>query len=349
MPRWPTRGLRSATTRGQSPPPSGRSSSPTKLSREERLSIEGQYRKTAAELDKATEIYRTLFDFFPDNLEYGLRLADVQVSAGKGKDALATLDRLRGLPSPIREDPRIDLAEAAAAGVAGGLPETAGGGGAGVEKGDRAGCRRILRALARIAEGDGYLGLGDPAKAIAAFEDAQRIFTAAGDRGGVASALNRLGNARETRGELAAAGTLLEQALATYREIGNRRAAATTASAVAVVVWRQGRLPEARKLYEEALGVFREIGSRNGEARALNGIANVLREEGNFDRAKAMLRRGAGDRARDRPEELRGHLAEQHRERPRGPGRSGRRAEDERRSAGRSRVRSARRTTSRGS
>ncbi len=258
-----------------------------KLSREERLSIEGQYRKTAAELDKATEIYRTLFNFFPDNLEYGLRLADVQVSAGKGKDALATLDRLRGLPSPIREDPRIDLAEAAAAGSLADFQKQQAAAARAVEKGI-AQDARILRALARIAEGDGYLGLGDPAKAIAAFEDAQRIYTAAGDRGGVASALNRLGNARETRGELAAAGTLLEQALATYREIGNRRAVATTASAVAVVVWRQGRLPEARKLYEEALGVFREIGSRNGEARALNGIANVLREEGNFDRAKAM-------------------------------------------------------------
>ena len=258
-----------------------------KLSREERLSIEGQYRKTAAELDKATEIYRTLFNFFPDNLEYGLRLADVQVSAGKGKDALATLDRVRGLPSPIREDPRIDLAEAAAAGSLADFQKQEAAAARAVEKG-AAQDARILLALARIAQGDGYLGLGDPAKAIAAFEDAQRIYTAAGDRGGVASALNRLGNARETRGELAAAGTLLEQALATYREIGNRRAVATTASAVAVVVWRQGRLPEARKLFEEALVVFREIGSRNGEARALNGIANVLREEGNFDRAKAM-------------------------------------------------------------
>jgi len=258
-----------------------------KLSREERLSIEGQYRTTAAELDKATEIYRTLFNFFPDNLEYGLRLADVQVSAGKGKDALATLDRVRGLPSPIREDPRIDLAEAAAAGSLADFQKQEAAAARAVEKG-AAQDARILLALARIAQGDGYLGLGDPAKAIAAFEDAQRIYTAAGDRGGVASALNRLGNARETRGELAAAGTLLEQALATYREIGNRRAVATTASAVAVVVWRQGRLPEARKLYEDALVVFREIGSRNGEARALNGIANVLREEGNFDRAKAM-------------------------------------------------------------
>jgi tetratricopeptide (TPR) repeat protein len=149
-----------------------------KLSRKERLSIEGQYRKTAAELDKATEIYRTLFNFFPDNLEYGLRLADVQVSAGKGKDALATLDRVRACrlryartrgsiwrrrqrPGRLRtsRNRRRRRREP-------------------VEKG-AAQDARILRALARIAQGDGYLGLGDPAKAIAAFEDAQRIYTAA--------------------------------------------------------------------------------------------------------------------------------------------------------------------------
>src|SRR5437879_3519642 len=82
------------------------------LSREERLWVEGRYRETTKEWDKAVEIYRTLFGFFPDNLDYGLRLASVQTFAGKGQNALVTVEALRKLPAPNSDDPRIDLEEA---------------------------------------------------------------------------------------------------------------------------------------------------------------------------------------------------------------------------------------------
>src|SRR5262249_50204365 len=52
--------------------------------------------------------------FFPDNLDYGLRLAAAQVSAGRGKDALATIAALRRLPPPLGDDPRVDFGEAEA-------------------------------------------------------------------------------------------------------------------------------------------------------------------------------------------------------------------------------------------
>src|SRR5262249_48263411 len=43
------------------------------LSREDRLGIEGRYRLTTHEWSKAIDVYRTLWDFFPDNVEYGIR------------------------------------------------------------------------------------------------------------------------------------------------------------------------------------------------------------------------------------------------------------------------------------
>jgi eukaryotic-like serine/threonine-protein kinase len=85
------------------------------LSREDRLMIEGRYRETVSEWDKAVEIYQTLWRFFPDNLDYGVRLAAAQTSAGKGKEALGTVGAMRKLPSPANEDPRIDQTEANAA------------------------------------------------------------------------------------------------------------------------------------------------------------------------------------------------------------------------------------------
>ena len=82
------------------------------LSREERLLVEGKYRELTKEWSLAIDIYHTLFAFFPDDLEYGLRLASCQSSGGKPKEALSTLDALRSLPSPLSDDPRIDREEA---------------------------------------------------------------------------------------------------------------------------------------------------------------------------------------------------------------------------------------------
>ena len=63
--------------------------------------------------DKAIPIYRSLFDSSPDNLDYGLKLAGAQTGAGRSNDALAVIAGLRKLP--VRDDLRIDLAEARAA------------------------------------------------------------------------------------------------------------------------------------------------------------------------------------------------------------------------------------------
>src|SRR4029077_14280363 len=60
-----------------------------KLLRKDRLFIEARYRGMNKECDKAAELYHSLFDFFPDDIEYGLRLTDAQTQAGKRSEALA--------------------------------------------------------------------------------------------------------------------------------------------------------------------------------------------------------------------------------------------------------------------
>jgi DNA-binding winged helix-turn-helix (wHTH) protein/TolB-like protein len=85
------------------------------LPREQQLWIEGRYREFSKDWKKAAEVYRTLYTFTPDNLDYGLRLAAAQDGSGNSKDALVTVGTLRNLPPPERDDPRIDLAEADAA------------------------------------------------------------------------------------------------------------------------------------------------------------------------------------------------------------------------------------------
>jgi TolB-like protein len=82
------------------------------LSRAQRLSVEGLCRETMHEWDRAIEVYRALYNFFPDDLDYGLRLAGAQISVGKVREALSTVQTLRQLPAPAGEDVRIELVAA---------------------------------------------------------------------------------------------------------------------------------------------------------------------------------------------------------------------------------------------
>ena len=85
------------------------------LSRQEHLLIAGQYSEMQRDWNQAVATYQQLFALFPDDVDYGLRLANAQTSAGKGSDGLATLEKLRRLPPPASQDPQIDLAQAGAA------------------------------------------------------------------------------------------------------------------------------------------------------------------------------------------------------------------------------------------
>jgi serine/threonine protein kinase/TolB-like protein len=60
------------------------------LPREQRFSIEGSYRQMTHDGGGAIEIYRTLSNFFPDNLDYALHLASLETDNSLGKDALQT-------------------------------------------------------------------------------------------------------------------------------------------------------------------------------------------------------------------------------------------------------------------
>ncbi|MGA8524702.1 MAG: protein kinase, partial [Candidatus Sulfotelmatobacter sp.] len=157
------------------------------LSREDRLLIEARYRETSKEWDNAAEIYRTLFGFFPDNLEYGLLPARAQTRGGKGKEALATLESLRRLPS-AGDDARIDMAASEAWASLGDFKQ---GHASAVQAAQKARAQNARLLLARALYRQGYSleNLGDPSTAMTAVEEAGRIYQTVGDRYGFASTL----------------------------------------------------------------------------------------------------------------------------------------------------------------
>ena len=298
------------------------------LPRGERLLVEGRYLEISRNWENAIAIYQTLFQFFSDNLEYGLALADADVSGGRGKDALAVVGTLRDLPQPLGDDPRIDLAEARAAESMGDFKRVEASAARAAEKAQTAGTSLLL-ARAQAIQAWAFINLGEPDRATAIATEAGRIYAAVGDRNGVASATtlkaivldnqgdaagaNKMfedslaisaqnGNQRgvatgllntaltlKELGDLAGAHKKLEQSMRTYREIGHQDGVANVLAGWGDLHLALGNPPEAKRTYLQSLEICRQIGDRSKEASAFGGLGRIVREEADLDGARKYL------------------------------------------------------------
>ncbi|MEP7011473.1 MAG: tetratricopeptide repeat protein [Acidobacteriota bacterium] len=260
------------------------------LPQEQRLVIEGRYAEANEDWARATEIYRSLFRVFPDDLDYGLRLVAAQTAAGQAQGALATVAALRALPAPAREDPRIDLSEATAAEALADFPRQRQSAAQAAARASERGAR-LLTAQARLSECRALRNLGQADAGQAACEAGRVLYAEAGDSSGVADALTQSANLAFDRGDLPGARQLYEQALATFRTLGNKGAEAGALNNIAVVLRRQGDGAAAVGLYEQVLALSREIGNRYGEASTLGNLGTLSTGRGELAKARDLLER----------------------------------------------------------
>ena len=273
------------------------------LSHEEQLWIEGRDWELNRKWDKAVEIYRTLFDFFPDNLEYGLRLVAAQKNARTVDEALATLAALRRLPVPDRDDPRIELQAADVFDVKGAYKEQQAAAEAAANRARQVGANLLLaRALdqkARSFEKQGKLD-----DAIRSAEEAERISDSAGLRAEVAKTLTLVGIVHFDQGNFSEAANTYQRALAVQREIGDKRGVATTLNDLANALGEQGDLSGSIKMLNQALVMFRELGDKHSAAAVIGSIAARTLQQGDLKQGRKMLEEGLaasreiGDRER---------------------------------------------------
>jgi len=289
------------------------------LPRAERLLVEGRYRELSLEWDKAIAIYQALFQFFPDNPDYGLQLAHAQIKAARWHEALATVAALRALPAPMGSDPRIDMAEGDAARSLGDMKRAEAAMGAAAEK-SRASGASLLLARARLAQAWLYENLGQPNEVESAVKEATQLYNAAHDRKGVADAAtieaitleatgdyqsalqkykeslailtetgdepgaasenDNLGDIYLYLGELSAASRSYGNSLAIYEKTKDEDGVALAKIGLGDVAIAQGRHAEGKQLYQEALEICRRIGDKGREASALYGLGQIFGMEG---------------------------------------------------------------------
>jgi len=261
------------------------------VSREDRLFVEARYNELAHQWAKAIEGYRTLVGFFPDNLEYGLRLAASQVAAGEGKDGLDTIEQLKKLPAPAGDDARIDLAESRAAATVSDFKRSQIAAGRALVKG-KAQQMQLVVAQARSAQGYALERQGQVSDAAVALSEAQQMFAAAGDQMGAAQALNVLGHVAYDRGDFNGAVKTYQDAFVVFRALGNKRQQAASLNNIGNIHYDKGELLQAKQYYEESVTAYREVDDKAGLAGGLGNLANVLDSMGKLQDSVKMHEAG---------------------------------------------------------
>jgi eukaryotic-like serine/threonine-protein kinase len=272
-----------------------------RFSREERLLIEARAHEMLVETPQAVEKYRELWEFFPDNVDYGLFLVRTQLAIGNAIDAKKTLADLRNLTVSEVDSARIDLAEANVVSFLSDfkseqlLADRAASGG-------RAVGASLLVAQALQLESNAWERMGQSQKAADFSNQARELYVSAGDRRGAARCVVSVGDLLYDQGDYAGAKKQFESALPEFREIGSQKNVRNTLERIGNVFYSQGELRESKKYYEQCLSFDQEINDPFGLASDYGNLANALDGLGDLNGALKMQQRalaafnGVGDR-----------------------------------------------------
>jgi DNA-binding winged helix-turn-helix (wHTH) protein/tetratricopeptide (TPR) repeat protein/TolB-like protein len=273
------------------------------LSRTERLLVKGRYHEMVHDWAGAEDVYRALFQFFPDNLEYGLALAEAQVYGNRWKELLATVGALRELPPPMRDDPRIDLAESLAGRFLGDPRRAEASGARAVDRARALGASLTL-AKARVEQAWHLKTRGRIAEADEAAREAEQIYRAAGHRAGAARAATVRAAALQSQGDYRGARRIYEEALVEYRAIGHKRGLAVEHNNLGSVLLDLGDVKGARRHFEDALATYTETRDPGGLTLAKLNLGKALLVLGEHGEARRLVEeslaggRQMGDRSR---------------------------------------------------
>jgi DNA-binding winged helix-turn-helix (wHTH) protein/tetratricopeptide (TPR) repeat protein/TolB-like protein len=258
------------------------------LPRDEQLSVEARYHELSSQWDDAIRLYQTLWHDFPDNVEYGLRLASAQKSGSKAKDSLATVEMLRTLPAPTRDDPRIDLAEAYAAYALGNLKQSQEAATKAAEKSEMLGASHIL-AKAKTAQANVLFHQQDLPAALNLFRQSHDIYQEVGDTSGATSSLGNIASVLQEQGQSAEALGMYEKALGIYLKSGDKSSAALILNDMGAAFERQRNFGDASKEFAKSLTLYRELGDKLHQGPVLDNIGQVLYLGGDLTGARKML------------------------------------------------------------
>ena len=257
----------------------------TGLPRVQRMQIEASYYQASGDRGKAADIYRVLFNLFPDSLDYGLQLTKLELDSYRPEEALGTIHQLRQLPSPYRDDPMIDMREANTIG-----------------RKDQDAALKLYRSAAQKAAAQGKKlvfaksnenlchinpeHLPSPPECREAYE----TYLAAGNVDASAGVLQLMAENQRLSGHDADALPLYDQATAKFIEVGDFENAGVALNNASLVYENRGQFALAEQQYSRAKKYFESVNDRVNASTAIGNIADIETWRGNFQMADQLYR-----------------------------------------------------------
>lgn len=258
------------------------------LPEEAKLTIEARFYETGKQWGQASDTYRSLQTLFPDELEYGLKLADTLSRASRGYEALAVLGKLQEYPSSAGQDPRIDLAQAIVAWRLGDFSRSDKAAEAAITKGRRLDSSLIV-ATGLIDRAYYASVVGRPQDAIKMLRESQELAFRSGDRYTAAKAVANLGFVLQQQGDLDEAEEAHQRALSAALELGTAVGISNQFFNLGQLQQERGALQEAHTLLEQALSWFNRVDDRTWVAQTEVALASIHLAEGDPDAAQHLL------------------------------------------------------------
>jgi DNA-binding winged helix-turn-helix (wHTH) protein/tetratricopeptide (TPR) repeat protein/TolB-like protein len=260
------------------------------LPQSQKLEIEGKYYESRGRTGQAAAVYRALFAFYPDCLDCGLRLASAEMQAGQLANATATIRKLRQLPSPQSDDPRIDFIEQSLVSYSDRprqlvlLERT-------IQKAKARGLL-WLYARARLAECADLGLLGKTTDAMSACQEAGGLFISLGDQMGVVRALILQAARQSDSGDQQRSLATFHQALQIARRLGGVELAAAVLNGIGNTLERMNHLEDSAGNFREARLEYQEAGDVDGIYATSVNLGDVLAGMGLLRQANDAYQQG---------------------------------------------------------
>ncbi len=259
------------------------------LAREQQLLVEANWRVARREWAPAVELYRSLYDFYPTTIDHGLRLAQVEVQAGRGKEALETVERVRRSAESAARDPRVDIAEATAAGSTSQFQRQDEAAKRAVEKARALGAKE-LEGDALMQESSAAALLGDRPRALQRAVEAYQLFKQIGNPYSAGLALLRRANASWRTGNLPGARSLFLEAQEVFKKLGDENDLARAMHGYANIESDMEHSASALAIYRQAMPMYERAGNLAGVQAMHTNIAQQLVRSRDLDGAEKELR-----------------------------------------------------------
>lgn len=254
------------------------------LPKDAQLAVQALHSTAKKEWNKAAEIYKSLWTFYSDDLEYGLQLAHSYSMDGQGAQAKAMIAELRKLPSPLGDDPRIDLEEAEIAMRMSDVTTQKAVAEKALAKGRKLGETQVeARALSLKAEA--WLLTGRPQQATIFFQQAQKLYERAGNLPAAERLFTHLGVALHEQGQLEEAREMYEKSLQSAERTGSAGGIALLKANLGLLYQDMGDIPRAEAQLRDSHKAFEQVGDPIRVMRTLYALATVLLSKGDVAEA----------------------------------------------------------------